>query len=560
MRTKKLECFTKHPVIWVLLFCAIFYWPIVGYGFLNYDDDAFLTANPMVNQGITADAVEWAFTGDTSGQHVSKGVQNLWHPVTWLCYMLEVELFGVSASMSHAIGLLLHLITGGLLYVLLNRLIPVRYTWRNHVVFWSVCIFLFHPQHAETVVWVAERKGQLAAVFGLAAIYFYLQDPTNRGYRALAFLAYILSIFSKPTMIVLPCLILFIQCAQWQGERLISKYSLQLIKQHLLQFWHWWVSAGILIMLTIRAQLAGTKSAETTGELALHGEEMLAKLGQYLCQALYPRNLSFLYPEPKSYLFLAAVPVIVSLLASGLIYKRCKAEHRRLCFLGIAWFVLFLIPVLGVIHVSNSFTNDRYTYLAHIGLFLSLLFILFNVFGKKASIVSGLFTLLLIVLNHTQLSRWSNPELFYESAIQAQPRVSQPYVNLAVIKLQRREYQASEELLIQAIEVNSFDHLAYYHLGNSRLRQRRYSEAIHLFHEALAIHPEFHLAMARLSICYASHSNINRAPDKALAFILKALQIGGSNKDYRVIRDQLIRESQRSSNPHALKGLTPQNR
>ena len=67
MRTKKLESFTKHPVIWVLLFCAIFYWPIVGYEFLNYDDDAFLTANPLVNQGLTADGIKWAVTGDTSG-------------------------------------------------------------------------------------------------------------------------------------------------------------------------------------------------------------------------------------------------------------------------------------------------------------------------------------------------------------------------------------------------------------------------------------------------------------------------------------------------------------
>lgn len=47
--------------------------------FVNYDDDVYVTENPHVNCGITADSIFWAFTSPHC---------NMWHPLTSLNHML----------------------------------------------------------------------------------------------------------------------------------------------------------------------------------------------------------------------------------------------------------------------------------------------------------------------------------------------------------------------------------------------------------------------------------------------------------------------------------------
>jgi hypothetical protein len=49
--------------------------------FISYDDTVYVTENPHVKAGLTADSVAWAFQA-TAGAH--------WHPVTWLSHMLDV--------------------------------------------------------------------------------------------------------------------------------------------------------------------------------------------------------------------------------------------------------------------------------------------------------------------------------------------------------------------------------------------------------------------------------------------------------------------------------------
>src|SRR5581483_11069888 len=62
------------------------YWPVTGCDFINYDDHDYVTNNPMVQHGLTAQSVTWAFTQS----HASN-----WHPLTWLSHMLDCALFGL---------------------------------------------------------------------------------------------------------------------------------------------------------------------------------------------------------------------------------------------------------------------------------------------------------------------------------------------------------------------------------------------------------------------------------------------------------------------------------
>src|ERR1700722_8399755 len=59
----------------VLLTLAL-YWPVRHFEFNNYDDGQYITKNPNVQNGLTPEAVKWAFT--------AVGYGGNWHPLTWL--------------------------------------------------------------------------------------------------------------------------------------------------------------------------------------------------------------------------------------------------------------------------------------------------------------------------------------------------------------------------------------------------------------------------------------------------------------------------------------------
>src|SRR5581483_7560706 len=89
------------------------YWPVTGCDFINYDDPDYVTNNPMVQHGLTAQSVTWAFTQS----HASN-----WHPLTWLSHMLDCALFGLKPGAHHAVNLLFHTANTVLLFLVLNNL------------------------------------------------------------------------------------------------------------------------------------------------------------------------------------------------------------------------------------------------------------------------------------------------------------------------------------------------------------------------------------------------------------------------------------------------------
>src|SRR5688500_16785174 len=113
-------------------------------GFVNYDDPAYVTANTAAQAGLTAESLGWSFTT----YH-----QNNWHPLTWLSYMLDVELFGLNPRAFHIIHLLLHVANTLLVFTILRRLTSAL--WPAAIV---AALFGLHPLHVESVAWISERK------------------------------------------------------------------------------------------------------------------------------------------------------------------------------------------------------------------------------------------------------------------------------------------------------------------------------------------------------------------------------------------------------------------
>jgi hypothetical protein len=73
-------------------------------------------------------------------------------------------------------------------------------------------LFAIHPQHVESVAWVAERKDVLSAFFYLLSLWSYVRYAKRPGVRRYSFVVFFLamSLMSKPMAVTFPfALLLF---------------------------------------------------------------------------------------------------------------------------------------------------------------------------------------------------------------------------------------------------------------------------------------------------------------------------------------------------------------
>ena len=141
--------------LWITLalagLTALVYAPTCGNGFVNYDDPSFITSNRQVQCGLTWPSLAWACT--------TLSVAN-WHPLTWISFELDYQLFGLNPWGFHLTNLFLHVLCAVLLFHALRKL--GAKSWPSALV---AGLFAFHPLHVESVAWISERKDVLSTAF-----------------------------------------------------------------------------------------------------------------------------------------------------------------------------------------------------------------------------------------------------------------------------------------------------------------------------------------------------------------------------------------------------------
>ena len=184
------------------------YWPVRGHDFVYYDDDHYVTANPVVQSGLSGPAILWAFT-------TCRGTSTCWHPLTWLSHELDCQLFGLNAGRHHLTSVALHVLNAVLLFLLLRAMTGAL--WRSAVV---AALFAWHPLQVDSVAWIAERKtvlSTLCLLLTMLAYVRYARAPSGWRY-ALVFLWLCLGLMAKPSLVVVPFLLLVLD--YWPLDRM----------------------------------------------------------------------------------------------------------------------------------------------------------------------------------------------------------------------------------------------------------------------------------------------------------------------------------------------------
>lgn len=406
----------------------IVYAQTVHHGFVNYDDDAYIQDAQEIIAGVTPHGLKCAFTRTYVGN---------WQPLTSISHMLDCQFYGLNAGGHHFTSVLLHTVSVLLLFFLLRQM--TGSLWPSAFV---AALFAIHPLHVESVAWVAERKDVLSAVFfmlTLLAYARYVRAPSLGRYVTMSIL-FACGLMSKPMLVTLPLVLLLLD--YWplnRGQRSEVGGRRSEIENWLRLF----AEKTPLILLSVASGIV-TLYAQTTTISSLHHLPMSWRIQNafvsiviYIGQMFWPADLAVFYPHPHDRLSVWVVAFSIAVVVAITIAAVTLGRKRRYIFVGWSWYLVMLLPVLGLVQVGFQGHADRYTYLPHIGLYLLIAWGIFDLMARwryRAQVLGAAAVIVIVTLAwcaSVQASYWRDSRSLWEHTLAVTSGNDVAHTNLA---------------------------------------------------------------------------------------------------------------------------------
>ena len=504
---------SKDVLVYLFLIVTtiVVYWPIHSHEFLNYDDDVYVTENAYVQKGLTQKSIAWAFTSTVSGH---------WHPLTWLSHMTDVHIFGMNPGWHHTVGLLFHILNTLLLFIALNRM--TGNLWCSAAV---SALFAIHPMHVESVAWIAERKDVLSTFFWMLTMWCYIryvEQPGKKRY-ALILISFILGLMAKPMLVTLPIVLLLLD--YWPFQRFQFGQSSQGVKQNKAYLHLIWEKLPLFIIVVISSIITifaghsgGALRSLVTYSFGVRIENALVSYIKYIAKLFWPSNLAVFYPHhgvsPNwmvggAFLLL----VTISVLAIKLV------QRHPFVLIGWLWYLVTLLPVIGLLQMGGQAMADRYSYISYIGLFIIIVWAVSDLLNqwqhKKLAIgmlalVSGI---ALMATSWLQVGYWKNNLSLFGRALEVTKNNHVAHNNYGSVLLQMGKKDEAFKHFSEAVRIEPNWATSRFNLGNSLKDRGSIKEAIYQYSAAVKINPAFAKAHNNLAFLLAEKNRYAEAID-----------------------------------------------
>jgi len=457
---------TALIVLTILVFARI-----AGHDYINYDDPDYVTRNTFVQQGLTGAGIRWAFTALRP---------YYWQPLTWLSLMLDCSLWGAAAGPHLLVNLLLHTTSAVLLFLTFRRATAAHWCSAVAAALWAV-----HPLRVESVAWVAERKDVLSGLFFIAAMLawvLYAERPNARRYGAVVLL-FALALMAKPMAMTLPAALLILDL--WPLRRLPLGWRRLLVEKIPLA-----LLAGIVLVLTLRGQ------ATAIGNVALPLRLANAVTGYaaYLGKLALPVGLAVVYPyraDIGAGAVIAALAVLIAITVAAVLLPK----RRPYLAAGWLWYLVTLVPVIGLVQAGPQAMADRFTYLPSIGIVIALVWLAADAVAARASlrrpaiacaaIAIGLFAALTV----RQAGYWQNSETLFTHALAVTHDNVVAQLSLGETLLSQGRPDEANQHYAEALRLSAGAPLPLGEAGTAFVRQKRYAQAVDPLQRAVAGNP-----------------------------------------------------------------------
>src|ERR1022692_1280920 len=497
------------------------FWQVSRHEFVNYDDPAYVTYNPMGQQGLTWPGVAWAF-GELHGE------ATYWHPMTWLSHMLDCQLFGLRPAGHHLSSLFLHTLNTLLLFVLLRRM-----TGQRGPSAMVAALFALHPLQVDSVAWIAERKNVLSTFFFMLTLWAYARYVEVLGLKSKvqsqetecrvqnaesgvthhasritdhAMLFYVLSLvlfalglMSKPMLVTLPFVMLLLdywplqRCQPAPGNLKPSAHKFHpssfILHPLLLEKLPFLALSAASSLVTIRAHasLGALVSAEQL-PVSYRLANAVVAAALYLRKLVWPVDLSVFYLHPGRWPAEAVVGSVLLLLGvtAAAVWQ---GRRRPYLIVGWLWFLGMLVPVIGLVQAHVQALADRFAYVPVIGVFVMVVWAVaeWTAPGRKRCALAALVLAGCVWMTSLQLRHWRN----------------------------------SVTLLRRVVQVEPTNFVGRLMLGNTFLEGRQLDAALREYQAALRQRPEYPDARLRAGAVLIEQGK----PAEAMPYLLQAIQL-----------------------------------
>ena len=493
----------------LLLLTVLVYSRTLTCGYI-WDDDFYVTQNPVLTSGLTGLSDTWFKPGSTPQ----------YYPLVFSTFWIEHQIWGFWAGGYHFVNVLLHGLSAVMLIALLRKI---------GLGFWQAwltgALFAIHPVHVESVAWITERKNVLSGLCYLTAAWCYLNFDDKRDWRfwGLALLLFICALLSKTVACTLPAAIVLYVWFK-RGKVTIKDSMLTL------PFWIIGIAMGLFTVYMEKTHVGASGSEwhlDAVQRFILAGRV----LAFYVGKLVWPNPLIFTYPKwqiDAGVWWQWAITLGV-LMVLGLQVARSIQTCRRGRTFAMLFFAGTLFPALGFFDVfpfTYSYVADHFQYMASLGI-LTLMAIALSRYPILAISVVLVFS----VVTVQQIGAYKNAKALWLDTIDKNPKAWMAHTNLGVIHIQEGDQASAVASFERALQIKPDYAEALANMGAIAIMHERFDEAHTWLSKALASRDNFYRAHLNMATVETQLGN----PDKAIKHYQKALTI----RDDQEIRTQM---------------------
>lgn len=430
------------------------------------------------------------------GNAVAQSLRGLWkvwfstepydyYPLTYTALWVEWRLWEDAPLGYHLVGLVLGLSNAFLLWALLRKL-RVPGSWI------AALWFAIHPMNVASVAWIAEQKNLFSMLFYLNCLLAFVssgaltEDRMRKRWYAASLGCFVLAALSKSSVVMLPFVLLLLV---WWKRGEIGRRDWR----RTLPFFAVSLAAGLgtIWFHHHRAMdLSRGNGLPVFARIALAGRV----IAFYFAKAFVPVRLSMIYPRWDAAAFGAFtfLPCVVTAALLILVWTN-RSRWGRGPFVALAYFVLTLLPVSGLLSAAlfkDSYVFDHLAYLALAGL-LAAAAAAAECWRRRgspflAALTTTLLTTLLVAGSLVRADDFSSSEKLWRSTVAINPASAAAWNNLGLALLDQRRLADAEPCFRTALRLQPGLPTAAINLAGLLQQAGRWDESASIYKIALA--------------------------------------------------------------------------
>ncbi|MBU3699902.1 MAG: tetratricopeptide repeat protein [Candidatus Kapabacteria bacterium] len=445
-------------ILLIITICVGVYARSLSFGYTNHDDDV-LVKNSM---SFLSDVRNIPVAFVTDAWYSVKEIE-LYRPLQSASLIVDAQLDSDVVKAAHRTNLILHILVCicafGLLQMLgVDRLVSL----------FGALIYAAHFLLLHAVYWIPARGDLLLALFALLTVMSYVK--IEQGASLLLMLGanvmcFALALLSKESAVMIPMILL--------------AYKILLASDRTIRPHHWLLAAlyGAAYMgfsvLRSQSVLASTQALSVGNFL-----QNLRTVPETLVKFFVPVNFSTMPFFDTT----TSIVGVVLLLGVAILWYSFRASMPRLVVLGLAWFVLFMLPGMVYRPVFSDFTYeylDHRAYLPFFGLIASTCIVVQHIdFSRRSlALIGGAVVVYLAGLNLALGDMYRDPFSFSQRAVETSPRSSLAHFIRGVELFKRGDSARALNDFSQALSGYPGFHQARFNRAALYFSLRRYQEA-----------------------------------------------------------------------------------